>query len=434
MSKFKIDAAAKPIVRSASRTSIEAYFIDLPSPQREQEWLANDNRYREECVSIFESDAKRTLTKHKHKHLKAYVGASSPTHIIDAWSFLGRSIDCALRGDTYSASHFAYYAELRAAMALLASEGVGIFSGIHAIVGTTASLRFPRNGKKGTHAVIWPLLRYWSTLTRSGDLFDGLIQPEQLSLSTWLHGLRSPIPVSAIGRSWLASWGLDLANFQQDHDIRNLASYRPSELRLAPAIGSATIAEFICSLWNLFEPGTDRRFQQLERYLLRQAWKTGGGNAPTQADIERVGLTPAKATEWAAFLAVTDDPLPLEYAENTVPIEDATCHLRIISRAALLLFVASGAVRQKLQRAGYTIDTISFWWKRQGTDRGLWDTTDLPDDPLDAWADVANAINDVTLWRDGNRNASMRQFRQDQRGNITELGSFELVGIWSLLP
>lgn len=445
MKGFAIRPKARPILSSSSRASVEAYFVGLRPPLREQAWLDLGNRYRLNCTHTFERDAKRAtkrgrpLARDKHKDLAAYVGASSPAHVIDGWSFLGRALDSAVRGDTYSAAHFAYYAELRAAMALLASEGIGIFSRRHAAVGMSDTTPFPKkpefaNNSEGTHRIIWPVFRFWSSLRRASDLLDELIQPGQIRLSTWLAAMKCPVPVRAVGQRWLSSWGLDLETVSDDHDIRNLASYRPSEFRYAPAAGTGTIAEFVSSLWALFEPGRDRRFHGIERHLLRSAWRTGGGNAPSPNDIERIGLSAAEAENWADFLSSADDPSPLKFAEASTPIEDPSCHLRMISRAALLLFVASGAARQLLHNAGYSAETIGFWWKKHGVDRGLWATDDIPDDPMDAWADIALAMEDLASWRNENIDASLRDLRHTPQGHIHELGAFELVGIWSLLP
>ena len=439
MKPFVIKPRAKPIIRTASRAAIESYFVSLLPPLRETTWLDIGNRYRVDCIQKFEADAKRarsrgiSLTATKHKQLTAYVGASAPAHVIDGWSFLGRAIDCVLRGDTYSSAHFAYYAELRAVMALLASEGIGIFSGKHALIGEHETTQFPSGGTvAGTHKLVWPLFRFWSSLRRANDLLDDLIQPDHIALSSWLNAKVSPVSARAIGQRWLADWGIDLETVREDHDTRNLASYRPSEFRYPPSYGAANTAIFVTSLWRLFEPSVGRRFHGIERYLLRRAVRMAGGL--TLHEIEQVGLNTLEATNWRKFFSSTSDPLPLTFADSATPIDDSTCHLRMISRAALLLFVASGSSRQLLKNAGYTSDTIAFWWQKHGVDRGLWAPGDLPEDPMDTWADITIAIDELATWGSTNATASLESMRQSQQQNINELGAFELVGIWSLLP
>lgn len=438
MKSFVVQSKARPILSAASKLRIQNYFAGLTSATREKRWLETSNRYRITCTKTFEQDVKRAekrgkaLSAEKCVDLTAYIGASSPAHIIDGWSFIGRAIDSAMRGDTYSAAHFAYYAELRAAMALLASEGIGIFNGKHAIVELTKITPFPTKSRQGTHQLIWPVFRFWSSLRRATDLLDELIQPEQIRLSNWLNKRKTSVSVRAVAQKWLSNWGIDLNSIQEDHHVRNLASYRPSQFRRPVTLDTAKLAEFISSLWNLFEPGKERRFQNIERQLLLSAWRMDGEPAPQIEEIEQVGLSPIEAKNWVKFLTSSEISKPLFYAEETAPIEDSTCHLRMISRAALLLFVASGAARQLLTKAGYSVDTIAFWWKQHGEERGLWSPNKFPDDPLDAWADVAESIEKLIL-QGSQGSTSLHELMQSQHG-FSKLGAFELVGIWSLLP
>ena len=71
---------------------------------------------------ILEDDAK--AARINEPHFREYVAASAPTHLIDGWSYLARAIDALLRGDAPAAVHLGYYAELRAAMSLLAGGGI----------------------------------------------------------------------------------------------------------------------------------------------------------------------------------------------------------------------------------------------------------------------------------------------------------------------
>ena len=66
----------------------------------------------------------------------------------------------------------------------------------------------------------------------------------------------------------------------------------------------------------------------------------------------------------------------------------------------------------------------------------MWDSLDALDDPMDAWADIAAAIEGIAQWQsesDGTGN-SLRDFRRAQSSHISELGAFEIAAIWSLLP
>ncbi|MFJ1288414.1 hypothetical protein, partial [Acinetobacter baumannii] len=81
----------------------------------------------------------------------------------DAWDYFSCAISAVLEGNIYNAIHFAYYAELRATMSFLASEGIGVFNGINYYVDSTGKCkRF--TGNIATHKFVWPALNEWSKL------------------------------------------------------------------------------------------------------------------------------------------------------------------------------------------------------------------------------------------------------------------------------
>jgi hypothetical protein len=422
------------LLRKASREKIEDYFIKLPQNQRSTKWLQKNNRYRLKCTKRYEEDCVAVVPTLDKNHLIGYVSASAPTHVIDGWAYLGRAIDSALRGDQYNAIHLGYYAELRAAMALLAGEGIAIFSRFHAIVDENGDVSpFPKKpirnkgGGLGTHAAVWPILKHWSGLKRASDLLDQAVSPGSFSLKEWLSAGGANLSVPAIARHWLSTWGLDLETLGDDRDLRNLASYRPSELRKT--------AQFVEELWQLFEPSPSRRFPNLERELLRRAWQKSAEN-PTPQSLENIGISKEEAIEWSRFLSAPANPKPFKLAENRSAIEDAYCHLEVLSRAALLLFVATSTARRLLTNATYTASDIAFWWRRYGEGRGLWPKLAAPADPYDLWADIADTIGESAKWRASNPigTATLADWRQSQVSALQTLGGFELVGVWGLLP
>ena len=106
---------------------------------------------------------------------------------------LGRAIDCHSRGDFDASRHLAYYAELRAALSLLAAEGVGIFDDRHFIINTPKDClhigALPRAGRRsdlGTHYFAWAALEHWSDLRRSVELLGKIISASGFALVDWL--------------------------------------------------------------------------------------------------------------------------------------------------------------------------------------------------------------------------------------------------------
>lgn len=61
------------------------------------------------------------------------MAASVIVHCFDGWSYLGRALEAEMAGDPQTAVHLGYYAELRAAMSVLASDEIGVFRNKHAV-------------------------------------------------------------------------------------------------------------------------------------------------------------------------------------------------------------------------------------------------------------------------------------------------------------
>ena len=439
MSRFEIKRRNSDLLRKASRDKIAEHFTDLPQSWRSTKWINHNNRYRLRCTSRFEKDLRAHPSTLNSGHLLKYLSASAPSHVIDGWSCLGRAIECGFRGDVYSSMHLGYYAELRAAMGLLAAQGMGIFNRRHAVIDKTGGiLAFPFSAKPkkpakcGTHAMIWPILNHWSGLQCAADLIDELIRPNTISISTWLDTLKIAVPLRAVARWWLSTWGLDLEAAESDHDLRNLASYRPSELRKPQLIEPSEFIMFVEQLWRLFEPSAGRRFPNLERLLLRQVVRRNHPSPVPVSDLQKLGMNDVEARQWSDYLSKPEDPLPLQLARKSVPIEDATCFLRVTARAALLLFVATTAARLLLTNAGFTASELAFWWERHGEERCIWETGAAPGDPLDIWQDILQSIMDSETWRAGNVGGSLRNWRNSQPREM--LGAFEMIAIWGLVP
>jgi hypothetical protein len=377
------------------------------------------------------------------------VAASGPTHAIDGWSFVGRSVQSLMRGDVYSAIHFGYYAELRAAMSLLATEGFGVFDKRHPVVeGVSLTRDFPecrftgrgrqpRNQRAGTHAIVVPVLRYWSTLSRAADLLDEIVQPAGIPLSTWLNAFGAHARRRAVALRWMNAWGLDLSQIEDDHDARNLVSYRPSQLR-RPTIASVDqVAAFIRDLWTLFEPSANFRFPNLEGQLLSRALSDCGVTNPPVAAIEGLGLSAAEAKTWSHQLSDPTVPVPLAEAGTISPIESERCAMQVISRASLLLFVATRSASLHLHSARYTRADLNFWWQQFGIERCLWSHDAIPEDPRDVWADMRDALDDLEASLVPPAPVSPVSWRRKLLGlnrSPDDFGAWELIAVWGLVP
>ena len=165
------------------------------------------------------------------------------------------------------------YAELRAAMALLASQGVGIFDKFHYVVNDAGNITLvPKNRWNkfdGTHVLAWKALGHWSGLKRSSDLLSAIITPGGLPISDWQSGIFSQASFRVVGSTWLKRWGLDIQQCADDQKLRNQSSYRPSRLIPTEYLLTDERARFVKEFWRLCKPSGAELFQRLDRHLLR---------------------------------------------------------------------------------------------------------------------------------------------------------------------
>jgi len=117
------------LIRSLSRSNVEVTFSGLKPFIARSKWLGVTNRYSKDTIAKIKSDASAKKIR-EPQQLSQYISASCLLHCSDGWSYLGKAILSILRGDPHRARHLAYYAELRAAVALLATEGIGIFNNV----------------------------------------------------------------------------------------------------------------------------------------------------------------------------------------------------------------------------------------------------------------------------------------------------------------
>ena len=426
------DQPSKPISRKLVASGGKKY------------WINTANRYRKTATQTYANDV--AATSIHEPSLIAYIAASAPAHLIDGWSYLARATEAILRGDLNAALHLAYYSELRAAMSLLACEGIGVFNNRHPIIepsgtSTTAvhqiwlwqNTKFQKM-RAGTHAAVWPLLNHWSSLKRAADLINRLVAPEGFPLRDWLNAVGIASPLRAISKGWFRSWGIDLSNLNDDHQSRNMVSYRPSEFRLPAAPTAQRAIDFVSNLWTLFEPTAGGRFPQLEKELLRKIVNESGQAVSGATLHTNMGIDLASATNWARFLANPGEPLPLTLADQLSDIESTDCSLQVMSRAALLLFLATGSTRKHLVDAGYSPQMLEFFWRRICEVRFAGPAASLPDDPIDMWRDIADRISEAKTWSDAAApDTSLGEWRKIQPGVANQIVGFELAAVWGLV-
>jgi hypothetical protein len=395
----------KGVIAGLSRAEVENTTNALRKFMSRSRWLGVKNRYRIDLIDRLASDI--PLAPDHSRNLAQYIAASSTLHCLDAWSYLGRALASMLRGDTHRAIHLAYYAELRAALCLLATEGLGIFDKQHFVIDHANSTRKLSYGQ-GTHVAAWTALEYWSGLPRSGALFAQLVRPEGITLEEWFHPHGGTATLAAQAKSWFMQWGMDLNLAAEDREARNESSYQPDGIPAVWLADSGSTVDFVADLWRLLEPGAGSTFEQIDRQILRIALGTHftsrfGGLAARSNPTFRAFIDDTLAAQSLSgsdylreFLlrstACEDAPL-FQYSAMR-PAQQTLDIFAIVSRAVLLLRVATGSVSEQLQNAGVNKASLEFWWESIGATRGLW-SGDSPNELTDLWKDIEDALADI---------------------------------------
>jgi hypothetical protein len=437
----------------ADSSTLTEKFESLSNNWKNQRWLSLNNRYRIDCTDKIKNDVQPPGSLH-HGELGSYIAASSAIHCMDGWSYLSRATEAELSGDLGAARHLAYYAELRAAMSLLASAGIGVFKNIHFALKVNKDCDPIKGGP--THEFVWDALEYWAGLPSATNLILDIIQPGGRPLSEWLSHF-TPSAGGAtrtmLAKHWLLSWGLDLQQFARDRETRNLSSYRPTDLTKPhyPAL-SASLG-FIRDFWQVHEPSALNPFKVLDRHLLRRSLSDafrayhhanyGPRKVPTQYArlIEPMfhAMLPTTGdytnSQWKEFLSYKLHPEEnkvIAYAGADHQVSSSSQHIQMLSRAILLLRLATGATRQNFIRIPIAyIANLSFWWTPIGEERGIWDTGSAPNDFQDLWQDIQESLDQIDSWEAAGGGSKKKLFG-DAAVDLKSLSSCERIAMWGL--
>jgi hypothetical protein len=321
------------------------------------------------------------------------VSSSGPLHCSDGWSYLARALSALIAGDGHAARHLAYYAELRAALSILACDGVGVFDNRNCVVDINGDIH-PLT-ERGTHDIVWAALSAWAGQQNAFGRIATAIEIGGVSLIDALQAFFPGSAGAALGSKLIEAWGFDLNLSASDRHQRNYSSYVATHLNPLPGAPRDDL-EFISSIWRSFEPSS----WDLERHLLRHTLEleistlNGApiGDRRPSYDASDPRLTRIVSFEFLSRASeMTDHPLLSTAA-------DQTSHgpRPMLARAALLLRVATSMVRANLNGAGLNgfVDLAS-WWTSVGIDRGFWSVASQPQDLTELWLEIEDALADA---------------------------------------
>lgn len=337
--------------------------------------------------SLFEENKLFDVTD---KNSKEYIVASSLSHLKDAWSYFGQSINAILKNDTSLSKHLSYYSELRSSLSLMATEGIAIYNDEHYYIDKYENVQqFTRESgsmnKLGTHQMIWVSLDAWSMLPKSRELLEKIIHIEGKSLKEWIEAC-DYTKWSGLSHEIYKNIGIDLKYIAHDREMRNSVSYSPIDTFMRTCSIESNV-EFILKLWDLLEPN----FKKTDFSILKKSISLIGCEDPSYAIdtlIENNSLKEAIKEYLSEQENMVFEKSSIVHENLNDALNDPENHLQMLGRAFLLLRVATGSVKLLLKDANIEFSDISFWSEKILDEYGLVKNKNELDSYSDMWMDV----------------------------------------------
>lgn len=371
------------------------------------------------------------------------VAVSIPTHCVDGWTFAARATSALLAGDPHTCRHMAYYAQLRAALCILANLGVGLFNGVN--LGIDAAGQVVRidptgNNKKGdgTHKIVWATLKEWGQDANLAQAFLDLLRFKHVPVRDILEALWPGfMAVTTVG-TLVASWGVDLQRGVDDHKFRNNSSYAPQALNPIP-MRTATNLGYVDRLWRLFEPSGGSGFDNLDRHLIRkillaQHGMSEPGLAADQGAIEHFyGNIPASIRLLCPKAFVLSAASTPEILRNANVRANPAKPLHMLSRAILLLRTATAFTHSSLVDAGIDVAAgdLTAWLDQIAVARGFCREGEGIGNGSELWDDLRLAIDELEVSRTP-APIDLMAWKAQLPNGLPRVTEVERIALWSL--
>ncbi|MFN3582493.1 hypothetical protein [Phenylobacterium sp.] len=387
MAKQALSGEQKTALDAASPKQVQI-ALGRFSGKKQSTWVSPTHKYKDGQLP---RDFTNSLPP---SEITEAVSIRAPLHLIDGWGYLARALNALSSGAPHPARHLAYYAELRAALSILASQGIGIFNTRTVVIaeqGDISSFNGPT-----THTMAWFALQNWAD---KAGAFDMIMSSMDISGVTLKDIFQEYFPSPAkqmLGSELISLWGFDLSVAANDHVDRNTSSYLPNEL-LNISTNPADDLKFIRDLWRSFQPTAF----DLEKHLLRMLLEKQVGQigrrtlAGRQKEYERIDprFRRAVTREFIERREEADDhPILRTAASRTEPssVQELTARACLLLRLALALNLSCLSKVSVSPR-----DDLEFWWTEYGSSRGFWRPGEEPEDLSELWADVDLALSDA---------------------------------------
>lgn len=442
-------------VKNASREPVIDSFKTIKRRYlHHNKLIANSNQLKSDAIKAIKkhNDPSKTFQL-RTNDVNTYVAASSISHILDGWGYASQAVYSLLSGNKGAAIHLAYYAELRAVMSLLAAEGIGVFDSKHiGLIGAddfSVFVKLKKNNETGagrplgTHVFAWEALEKWcnSNVKPSYDLLR-VFRVNGHSFSDLLpgfHPLASQLVSSNIAKNWLKQWAFDVKKYKSDRELRNFVSYRPQTIT-----GFPQNFDFKAAISNTYEllkvlsPSGSNPFDYLDKLLLKALFEDLYANHAIASRGSLSDLIDDSFNHVGASLDLTTKNILLSgtpikqshliFSEASKNVVEA---LPVISRAALLLRVATGSASILLEDAGVNKSDLDFVWANYGFNNGFWETPKPVSQFYELWSELETEFSEINT-EIAPLNNSSYFIRREIEEDLNKLSQFNRACLWGI--
>src|ERR1041384_1077116 len=217
------------------------------------------------AISFVESIFNTVANAADLQEMADYLALSTCCHALDGWRYLSQASVALMTGARSQAVHLAYYAELRAALSILASSGIGILNSKHFSLDSNGNVNWFAGN---THGTAWQCLTEWSHQPDQARKLMTCFQALGLSASEWAEACSATGSLDAIAQNWLGHWSIGLSKAGHDRLLRNEASYRPDLHSNAMDCLIQSDVEFVSSMGGLCVPAGAGYLDDLDVMLM----------------------------------------------------------------------------------------------------------------------------------------------------------------------
>lgn len=386
--------------------------------------------------------------------INSFLAASALSHLLDGWMYLSNAFNAILSGDEATAVHLGYYAELRSAMSILATEGIGVFNQKHiGAFSSNTNREYPTNYYKGpsykrpgspTHVFVWDAMEKWSNSAYKPN--DEILKVFKVKgkdfyeITEYFHpstGSSTLLTVQTV-KDWLKEWCFDIKTYRNDRENRNEVSYRPQRIKnFDRNINFKNILNDLDGYWSVISPSNTDKFSLLDKYLLRKLFDNIYPNlvtTETKRDLIENAFTQQGINDQTLFNFLNfEEPFENDHIIFRQASIKQTTPLSIIARATLLLRISVGLVSQLYKAGGINKNELNFIWNNYAVENGFWPNGNPLENFDDLWGDIQPLL--IDLQTDINTpevDNSLYSIKQRNHESILYFGQINRACLWGM--